>query len=203
MLVCWSIKRENRDQKTRQRQIEKANKMIEQKTKPSSKRGAARYLKTTGKQKVTGIDQDRIKKDQRWDGYYAMQTNVEMDYLQVIENYNRLWKIEDSFRVLKSTMKTRPIFHWTPKRIKGHFVLCFIAFMLERQLQLKLANNKINLSAERIKEVLNSLEVSKVKLNNQTYFLRGNAKKPAAKMLKAFRIKQPANLTPEKKFAIR
>ena len=54
--------------------------------------------------------------------------------MDIIRDYQDLWKIEESFRILKSHIKARPIFHWTEKRIKGHFVLCFIAFLIERTL---------------------------------------------------------------------
>jgi len=52
-----------------------------------------------------------------------------------MDAYHTLWKIEESFRITKSTLEVRPVFHWTPKRIRGHFVLCFLSFMMERKLE--------------------------------------------------------------------
>ncbi len=165
ILVSWTTTRALRDQKARERHVEKAQKMIDQKISPPSKKGARRYFKTSGKEKVLGLDQQKIEQDQKWDGLHAIQTNATLTHSEILNNYHRLWKIEDAFRVLKSSMNTRPVFHWTPRRIKGHFVLCFLAFLIERNLEIKLHNNQIDLSPEKLKEVLNSLELSKVLIN--------------------------------------
>jgi transposase len=202
ILVSWTAKRAERDRINRERHLVKAQKMIDQKTSPSSKKGAARFLQTSGKEKVIGLNQDKIKEEEKWDGFHTIQTNAELTHQQVLENYHTLWKIENAFRVLKSTMETRPIFHWTPKRIQGHFVLSFIAFLLERSLEIKLQKNQIALSPEKIKETLNSIELSKVRINQELFWLKAKPKPPAAKILKAMRIKQPNNLTPLKQIAI-
>ena len=196
LLVSWSAPRAERDWKNRERHVEKARKMIEDKQFKQSKKGAARYIRTSGDQCLEGLDEDKVARDAQWDGYYGIQTNSALDHTTIMDNYSLLWKIEDSFRVLKSTMNTRPVFHWTPKRIKGHFVLCFIAFLLERNMEIKLRNNQIELSPEKLKAVLNSLEISLVKLNGDQYYLKGKPIVPAGRILKAFRIKSPANLTP-------
>ena len=196
ILVSWTAKRAQRDRINRERHIAKAQKMIDDKKTPSSKKGAARFLQTTGKEKITGLNEDKIQQDQKWDGFHTIQTNALLTHQQVLENYHNLWKIENAFRVLKSTMDTRPIFHWTPKRIKGHFVLCFFAFLIERNLEIKLLNNQIALSPDKIKEILNSIELSKVRINQELFWLKAKPKTNAAKILKAMRINQPKNLTP-------
>jgi transposase len=134
LIVTWSAERAQRDGKDRERQIDKATKMIEKKNKLNTKKGYQRYLATEGENRVVGLDEARIAEDAWWDGYYGIQTSeTNLDATAVIEAYHQLWKIEESFRVLKSTMRTRPIFHWTPKRIKGHFVTCFIGEQAEGQ----------------------------------------------------------------------
>lgn len=202
LLVTWSAKRAERDFKNRQRQIDKAQKMLDGGKDVQTKKGAKRYLRTEGKTKVTGIDQEKIEKDKQWDGFYGIQSLNKMDHEMVIQHYRGLWRVEDSFRVMKSTMDTRPVFHWTPKRIVGHFTLCFIAFLLERTLEYKLRKNRIELSPERIKEVLNSIEVSRVNIQGKPYYLKAKALKPAGSILRAFRIKSIKNLTPVEEFFI-
>ena len=67
-------------------------------------------------------------------------SKIEFDLSKVVFSMGRLITICErfkSFRIMKITMKVRPIFHWTPKRIKGHFLVCFIAFLLERELEFK------------------------------------------------------------------
>jgi transposase len=131
LIITWSSERAQRDRKDRERQINKAQKMIDKHHNIATKKGYQRYIATEGEHKVVGLDQQRIAEDAWWDGYYGIQASAtNLDATGVIEAYHQLWKIEDSFRVLKSTMQTRPIFHWTPKRIKGHFVACFMAFVL-------------------------------------------------------------------------
>ena len=174
--------------------------MIDNNKTPSSKKGAKRYIKTEGKEKIIGIDEEKIKNDTLWDGYYGIQfSDPNISHKVILENYKLLWRIEESFKILKSTMEVRPIFHWTPQCIRGHFVLCFIAFLLERNLELILNKKKVkNLSVEKIKEALNTLQVSKVKLNDQIFLLRGKHNALAADILKAMNLKPIKNLSPAK-----
>ncbi|RMG77438.1 MAG: IS1634 family transposase [Bacteroidetes bacterium] len=197
IVVTWSAKRAKRDRLKRQRLIEKAQQMIEQGKIPNNKKGAKKYLLTQGKEKVQGMDEEKIKKDAAWDGFYAIQySDPNLSYDKILEHYHLLWKIEESFRVLKSTLHTRPIFHWNPKRIKGYFVLCFIAFLLERNLELILKQKNIEgFSVEKIKAALNSLQVSKILLNGQSLYIKGKHLPLATKILQALNIKALKNLS--------
>jgi transposase len=120
----------------------------------------------------------------------------------VIEVYHQLWKIEESFRVLKSTMRARPIFHWTPKRIKGHFVPCFMAFVLERALENKLQANKIAASPDTIKEAIQSLEVSEILLRGEQYYLKSKQLPLAGKILNVLRIKHLSNISSKEELTV-
>ena len=94
-------------------------------------------------------------------------------------------------------MKTRPIFHWTPQRIRGHFVLCFIAFLLERNLELIIKQKHIqNASVEKIKQAINSLQVSKVDLNGQLLYLKGKNLPLADDILQCLNIKPLKKVLP-------
>jgi transposase len=73
---------------------------------------------------------------------------------------------------MKSTLEVRPVFHWAEKRIKGHFVVCFLFFLLERTLELMLKENNINASPERIKEALNSLNIALFEIEKKKYHLK-------------------------------
>lgn len=200
IIVTWSAKRANADIKKRLRLIQKATDMIKNNKAISNKKGAKKYIKTQGKEKSIGIDEERIKNDSIWDGYYGIQfSDPNISHEVILENYKLLWRIEESFRILKSTMEVRPIFHWTPQRIRGHFVLCFIAFLLERNLELILHKKKVeNLSVEKIKEALNTLQVSKIKLNDQILLLKGKHNALASDILKAMNLKPVKNLSPAK-----
>jgi transposase len=196
LIITWSANRADKDRLDRQRQIRKAQKAIDCQNKLNSKKGYQKYIATIGENRVIGLDGERIEQDALWDGYYGMQcSETNLDATIVIDAYQQLWKIEDSFRVLKSTMRTRPIFHWTPKRIKGHFVVCFIAFVLERALERKLKANKIAASPEKIKEAIGSMAVSEIKLKGEQFYLKSKHLPLASKIMKVLRIPHLRNVS--------
>lgn len=103
---------------------------------------------------VKEIDYEKAKKDAKFDGYFALITSeLDYDYSKILETYSGLWRIEESFRITKSELETRPIYVRTTKHIEGHFLICFVALLLIRILQLKMNHS---LSAERIIEALNT-----------------------------------------------
>lgn len=186
-LVCtYSQKRAKKDMYDRYRGLEKANIIIQanQKSSLTQTRSFKKYIFKTTKEEscknfTMGLDWMKIKKDKTYDGFYAITTSkTTLDALEIIDNYHNLYKIEDSFRVLKSTFDTRPIYHYKESRIEAHFIVCFIAFMIERDLEIRLKNSKSFqeniITPNRIKEALNSLEVSKVKIDDEIFYMKSN-----------------------------
>jgi transposase len=198
-LVCtYSSKRAAKDYRDRQRSIEKAKEVLEEKDygKLTNKKGYKKYINTKGKQATEySLDETKIKKDSRFDGYYAIAySRLDLIPEEVIEQYHNLYRIEESFRILKSTMKTRPIYLRTKAHIEGHFVICFFAFLLERELELRLRKRKVEYSSEKIKEALNSLEFSEIEIEKEKYYLKGKQIDLASKILSVFKIRQPSKL---------
>ena len=206
-LICtFSSKRARKDAKDRERAIEKALKVISKNNKSavSGKRGYKRFV-TDDREGIDDesyhlqLDEKRILEESRFDGFYAIQcSDLSLNPLKVIDNYHYLFKIEESFRILKSTMETRPIFLWTPQRIEGHFVSCFIAFLLERELELCLRRRNVDFSTERIKETLNKMEFSEIEIEGQKYFMKSKHNSLASKIFAILKIKQPSNLMSKK-----
>ena len=205
-LICtFSSKRARKDARDRQRAIEKAMKVISENNKSaiSTKRGYKRFVADDREELEKEcyhlkLDEERILEESKFDGFYAIQcSDLSLEPLKVIDNYHYLFKIEESFRILKSTMETRPIFLWTSKHIEGHFVSCFIAFLLERELELRLRRRRIDFSTERIKEALNKMEFSEIEIEEQKYFLKGKHNSLASKIFAVLKIKQPLNLLSE------
>jgi len=97
---------------------------------------------------------------------------------------------------MKSNLEVAPIFVWTPKRIAGHFVVCFLAFLLERHLEYKLYKNNIAASADKIRDALNSLNLAKVTAKDSCFFIKTKAEDLAYKILRVFKIQPPKNVTP-------
>ena len=81
----------------------------------------------------------------------------------IFARYRGLWQVEDAFRVNKHDLKMRPIFHWTPKRIKSHILICYMAYALVAMVKYKLKKANVGLSVERIREELGYLQASIVK----------------------------------------
>jgi transposase len=128
---------------------------------------------------IMGMDWMKIKEQQKYDGFYAITTSkLDLDAVEVIQNYRNLYRIEESFRVLKSTFNTRPIYHYKESRIEAHFIVCFIAFMLERDLEIRLGKSKsfkkYTITPNRIRDAINSLEVSKIKIDNKIFYMKSN-----------------------------
>ncbi len=194
VVIYWSRRLAEKQALDRERAVNKALKVVEGERPLSDKKGYRRYV-ATDSLRVTGLDEQRIAEDALWDGYLGLQTNVKnMTAREIIEAYGQLWRIEDAFRVLKSTMQTRPIYHWTPKRIKGHFTVCFLAFVLERALEIRLRRHGIRVSPDRIRQALNSLEVSEIRLKDQHFYLKGKHDSLAAKIMRIMKIKPLNNV---------
>jgi len=212
--VCtYSEKRARKDRYDRGRGLEKANKIIQENQKSSltSTRSFKKFIQKETKEGncnefVMGMDWMKIKEQQQYDGFYAITTSrLDLEPVEVIQNYRNLYKIEDSFRVLKSTFNTRPIFHYKESRIEAHFIVCFIAFMIERDLEIRLKKSKSfqeqTITPDRIKEALNSLELSKVKIENKIVYMKSNHSnvkdklKFAKNIMRFLHIKQLKNLS--------
>jgi transposase len=186
--ICtYSEKRARKDSYDRGRGLDKANKIIQENQKSSltSTRSHKKYIKkeTTKDDNcsnfIMGMDWMKIKEQQKYDGFYAITTSkLDLDAVEVIQNYRNLYRIEESFRVLKSTFNTRPIYHYKESRIEAHFIVCFIAFMLERDLEIRLGKSKsfkkYTITPNRIRDAINSLEVSKIKIDNKIFYMKSN-----------------------------
>ena len=190
-----SEKRARKDRRDRERLIQKAEKIVEEGGSIISKRGALRYIEVKSIE-YGKINKEKIKEEERWDGYYGVQTNCKfIEGIEILNIYHKLWRIEESFRILKSHIETRPIFHWTDRRIKGHMMLCFIAFLLERALEIKLRRDKIEYSALRIRDALNGLQSRQGGIEGQRFYIRSTVEGLANDILRALKIRVPGKIT--------
>ena len=204
IIVTYSPARAKKDRADRERLIEKAKLLLENKSriKASSKRGGKKYLKGRGEFNWV-LDQEAIAKDERFDGYYGIQTSEKKLKAQdVLDAYHTLWKIEESFRVMKSTLEVRPVFHWTELRIKGHFVICFLAFLLERTLEFQLKKANISASPERIREALNAMNFVEMEIEQKMLCVKTKGTELGNQILRVLRIKSPKNVTPAEELTL-
>jgi transposase len=204
LIITYSPKRAQKDRADRERLIKKARTLLNNKSyiTASNKRGGKKYLK--GSKDIHWIlDDEAIKKDEIFDGYYGMQTSEKnLAAKEVLKAYQALWKIEESFRIMKTTLEVRPVFHWTEPRIKGHFVICFLAFLLERTLEFKLKKANLEASPQKIQEVLNSMNFAEVKIEKSKFLIKTKFDSLGNKILRLLHIKSPKNLIPTSELSL-
>lgn len=147
-VVFYSPDYDKRAKYERSKAVEKASKlMVKAKNGAISKNGAAKYIKSTKVDKQTGeipklseihcLDSDKILEEEKYDGYYAIVTSeLNMPNEEILAAYRNLWKIEESFKITKTDLKTRPVHVSTKEHIEAHFLTCFVALLLLRLLQL-------------------------------------------------------------------
>lgn len=147
-VVFYSPDYDKRAKHERSKAVEKASKlMIKAKNGTLSKNGAAKYIKSTKVDKKTGeipklseihcLDSDKILEEEKYDGYYAIVTSeLNMPNDEILSAYRNLWKIEESFKITKTDLKTRPVHVSTREHIEAHFLTCFVTLLLLRLLQL-------------------------------------------------------------------
>jgi transposase len=143
--LVWSSKRAAKDRADRERMLERLKKRLEKPSqlKASMQRGCNQYLEMQLDTENWQIDEEKIRYAAQFDGYYAIITNNERYTTeQAASIYGGLWKIEESFRVLKTDLKARPVYVWNDNRIKGHFALCFLSLCLVRYAQYLLSKAK-------------------------------------------------------------
>src|SRR5690606_34672147 len=143
LIITYSDDRAKKDRYNREKGLRKLEKQIRRGKLTKSNinnRGYNKFLKLEGEISVT-IDYDKFKQESRWDGLKGYLTNAKLNKNQIIENYQHLWQIEKAFRVSKTDLKVRPIYHRLQKRIEAHICISFVAYKvykeLERQLKLK------------------------------------------------------------------
>lgn len=132
------------------RLIEKAYNLTLSRAKKSDYGEAGKYINYTdedGKKAKISINTGAVEKDLKYAGYNLLVTSeTDMDDIDIYNTYHNLWRIEESFKIMKSDLEARPVFLQKENTIKGHFLICYIAVLLERLLQFKVLDNKYSTS---------------------------------------------------------
>ena len=158
-MVYYSKKYANRQKKEREKAIQKAKDLIANPSKytQATSYGCTKYINNIRFNEETGevpeglelsLKLDKIQEEEKFDGYYSIVTSEKnLSDKELRDIYKGLWKIEETFKITKSELETRPIFVWTEESIEAHFLSCFIALLiirlLEKKLQRKYSNEYI------------------------------------------------------------
>jgi transposase len=159
LIVSFSSKRAYNDKKNREKGLKRLEKRVSNgklSKEHINNRGYNKYLKLSGEVKIT-IDYEKYEVDGVWDGLKGYVTNTRLSKNKVIENYSQLWQIEKAFRISKTDLRIRPIYHRLKSRIEAHICICFTAYTIYKELERLLKKSKIDMSPEKaineIKEI--------------------------------------------------
>ena len=151
LIITFSVKYQEYQRKIRNNQIERAEKIIKEnpkkigKPKQNDPKRFIQIVNTTTDGEIAEatqyfINQSVIDEEARYDGLYAVCTNLEDNAEEIIKINHKRWEIEESFRIMKSEFNARPVFHSNADAIKAHFLICFLALTVYRYLEKKLEN---------------------------------------------------------------
>ena len=151
LVVTYSPKYKAYQEKIRNRQIERAKKIIEssdKKCKGKNQNDPMRFVKKTSvtpdgeiaNKQVYDLDEEQIQKEKMYDGFYAVITNLEGDVSEIVKINKQRWEIEENFRIMKTEFEARPVYVRREDRIKAHFMTCYISLLIYRLLEKKLGN---------------------------------------------------------------
>lgn len=149
LIITFSPKYQEYQKKIRQKQINRAEKIIEnnpKKIRSNNENDPKRFIETittTSNGEVANenhysIDNNKITEEAKYDGLYAVCTNLEDNVEEIIKINKRRWEIEESFRIMKSEFDARPVYLSREDRIKAHFTICYLALTIYRYLEKKL-----------------------------------------------------------------
>jgi transposase len=159
LIISYSDARARKDAANRKKGLEKLERSVAngKLTKQSiNNRGYNKYLKLDGKTSIT-IDYEKYKDDSKWDGLKSYLTNTNLSKGEVIANYGQLWKIEKAFRISKTDLRIRPIYHRLQRRIEAHICIAFCAYKIYKELERLLNEKKAGLSPEKAIDILKTI----------------------------------------------
>jgi transposase len=159
LIVAYASNRATKDEHNRKRGLQRLEKKIKsgKLTKSNiNNKGYNKYLKLQGDVSIE-IDYDKFNDDKRWDGLKGYITNTKLNGRQVIENYKNLWQIEKAFRMSKTDLKIRPIYHRLKHRIEAHICISFTAYCIYKELERVLYQEKSKLSLKKAAELTHNM----------------------------------------------
>lgn len=174
LIITFSDKRAKKDQCNRKKGLERLEKQIKsgKLTKSNiNNRGYNKYLKMEGEVEIS-IDKEKFEKDKIWDGLKGYVTNCSLSPDEIIANYKNLWHIEKAFRMSKTDLRIRPIYHRLRKRIEAHICLSFVAYTVYKELERVLKIEKYPLSVEKAAELTHNMYQMEITLPESLHVIK-------------------------------
>ena len=168
IIVTYSPKYKAYQRKIRARQIERAQKIIassDRKRKGKNQNDPMRFVKKisvtsegeAAEKNIYDLDMEQIRKEEMYDGFYAVITNLEGDVSEILKINKQRWEIEENFRIMKTEFEAHPVYVRRDDRIKAHFMTCYISLLIYRLLEKKIGDNY---TSHQIIETLRSMQMT-------------------------------------------
>jgi hypothetical protein len=195
LIVSYSESRAKKDRKDREKLLIRIQKKIGSKVKQKSlitHKGYLKYFKEVTQGEMV-LNEKKIAEDALWDGLHGVITNDNAaTAIQLLERYRGLWVIEESFRINKHTLEMRPIYHFTPRRIEAHILICYIAYAVSRYTQQQISQFHKPMSIERIRDELKKVGsgILEDNVTGERYKMPTSISAEAASIYKSLGIKR-------------
>ena len=197
LMLYYSETRARKDLYDRNRALAKISKHIGEKAK-NKLSGSLRksYVTLSEESSTIGIDEEKLKEAAKFDGYFAIQTNiVNANPADILAHYSGLWQVEQTFRITKYNLKIRPVFHYNPSRIKAHFAICYIALVLIRTLELLMKRAKCYIPIEQLNQLLQKVMIITITSNGNRYDIAKDFPSELIGVYKCVKAKIPNRFT--------
>lgn len=163
IIVTFSRKMMEYQRTIRERQLERAKKLLRLKDPEKIKKGPndiRRFLKNTSSDTANYVlDMDKIHEEEKYDGFYAVATNLDDSAKYILAVAQNRYKIEDCFRIMKTNFDARPVFLRKPERIRAHFLICYTALLIYRLMECKLDDNLTHVTTSNLIKTLRNMNV--------------------------------------------
>jgi len=169
VIVTFSRKMLEYQRAVRSRQVERAKKLLHTNDPENIKKGPndvkrllKRVVKTESGEKAGVqylLDEDKIAEEEKYDGYYAVATNLSDPAKEILAVSGKRYQIEDCFRIMKTNFDGRPINHYLQDRIKAHFLICYTALLVYRLLEVKLDQQGTHITTDNLIETMKNLNI--------------------------------------------
>lgn len=159
LIVTYSEQRRKKDAYGRERGLVRLRQKIKSGTLSKehiNNRGYNKFLTLKGSVEIS-IDETKVKQDSLWDGLKGYITNTDLSVEKVVENYRQLWRIEKAFRISKTDLRIRPVYHYRRKRIEAHICIAFVAYTIYKELERLLEQGQAGFSPKRAAELTHTM----------------------------------------------
>jgi transposase len=185
-VVCRNADQAKKDREDREAIVTHLREQLQQGDKSLvGNQGYRKYLKTTGTSRRFEVDEDKIQAQEKYDGLWVLQTDLDLPAQEVALRYKELWRVEQIFRTIKSILENRPLYHKVDATIRGHVFCSFLALVLLKELQTRMEQRGWVCEWDRLKADLEALQEVTVPAAGQPFVIRTQTRGAAGQALQA------------------